>query len=162
MENFTLNENLKRLEPVHKRCAYCGMNDFSDMADNYFVPVYRKTDSTNLILYQSVKYRKLTLGIPRCAGCKRIHRKVRAITIITAILVFLIIMGGCIWLWEVLGFFIGLFGGGFAAGLTSAFLSRSIAKKYGIPDDDDGAKNSESVRELLNAGWSLIEPSPGD
>lgn len=72
-DTHVLNERLKRLEPITTKCQFCNNNHSTAMNDNYFVPVFKVQDRTNVIVYSSVKFSKLLIGIPRCNGCRDIQ-----------------------------------------------------------------------------------------
>jgi hypothetical protein len=70
---YTLNEKRQRLEPISTLCQYCFKDLSTEMADNYFGTVYNENDRTNIVVYRSVNFQKLGIGIPRCKSCKKIH-----------------------------------------------------------------------------------------
>jgi hypothetical protein len=158
LERHTLNERLKRLEPKETKCTYCNQAESTKMNDNYFVPVFKVQDRTNIIVYSSVKFSKLLIGIPRCASCKEIHhsavRKANVISIISAITI--VVLGFMIWgIFGFFGIFVGIavgFGGSF-------FLSKKFVSDRGILNPKEGAEEDETVQDFVIAGWSFTHPS---
>src|ERR1043165_4868354 len=117
---YTLNKEKKRLEPTDTKCQYCEMEHSTNMEENYFIPLFKENDRTNIIVYRSVKYSKIPVGIPRCRTCLDIHQQsankgaLQAWGIGAAIFAFfLLIGGGAIAIGLVLCILIGLFGTGY-------------------------------------------------
>ena len=81
-----LNEKLKRLEPIEKKCIFCSYNNMVSMDDCYFVPLFKENDRTNIIVYRSVKYSKILIGISRCSTCAAIHEAAKTKATIYAVL----------------------------------------------------------------------------
>jgi hypothetical protein len=164
MENskHVLNKQLKRIEPVSKKCSFCLEGTMDDMSESYFVPVFRENDRTNIIVYRSVKYQKIDIGIPRCKACKAIHvsSKTKALIIslaaAMAIITFMIfnflnfhavVSVALFFLSAVTGF------GGYA------YLQNIFSRNAGISSLKDGAENDTLVQDFINQGWSLKQPS---
>ena len=153
-----LNEQLKRLEPIEKSCQYCGQGNSENMNENYFVPVFKEQDRTNVIVYRSVKYKKVLIGIPRCHSCLEIHNaaanKAKLYSwigaVITMVLCFMI-GGGFIVAGIILLLLIGFLG--------SHLLEKDFVRKNGIHTKLDGAKENETVQEFIIQGWSFTQPS---
>jgi hypothetical protein len=156
-----INESLKRLEPVDKACQYCsGQGKSENMDENFFVPVFKEEDRTNIVVYRSVKFKKIMIGIPRCPSCLEIHdgagNKAKLWSWVGAIIVFILfcLMGG---------------GGGFVAVglisfiiigiLGSYMLEKQFVRDRGILTKVDGAKENETVQEFIIQGWSFTQPS---
>lgn len=154
-----VNEALKRLEPLDKACQYCGQGNSENMNDNFFVPVFREEDRTNIIVYRSVKFKKVLIGIPRCHSCLEIHYaagdKAKLYSWIGAVVIFILcLMTGAPYT-IVAGIFL-LFLIGF---LGSHLLEKEFVKNRGILPELDGAKENETVQEFIIQGWSFTKPS---
>jgi hypothetical protein len=155
---YTFNQARKRLEPIHTKCQYCDAAHSSDMEENYFVPLFKEQDRTNIVIYRSVKYQKIPVGIPRCSGCMEIHEGAASrgnlIAWVSAILI------------EILCFNIDMVWG-FVAILPCLFLviagsdmiAGKIIREKGILTKLQGAKKSEVVQDLVISGWSFTQPS---
>ncbi len=153
-----LNEQKKRLEPIERKCSYCGVNNFDEMDDNYFVPLFKEKDRTNIIVYRSVKFSKILIGIPRCKMCLEIHQSAARVAtyyawgIGIAVLILTILMGGFWFFGGVLScIFIGVF--------TPILIKNKIATKKGILTELEGAKQNELVQDFVINGWSFTQPS---
>jgi len=155
---YVFNQARKRLEPTDTQCQYCETGHSSSMEDNFFLELYKEKDRTNIIVYRSVKYQKIPVGISRCKSCRDIHEK--AETKAT-----LISVGIAIAL-EVILFKIDLLFG--MIGLVAAFVIIFAGRDYfqskfsedkGITPKVDGAKRNEAVQDLVMSGWSFTQPS---
>jgi hypothetical protein len=159
LQKHTLNERLKRLEPIDTKCCYCSVANSTRMNDNYFVPVFKVQDRTNIIVYSSVKFSKLLIGIPRCASCKEIHqsavRKANVIAIISAIVVLVL----CSMIWGFFGGVAGVFLGCLTGFGGSFFLTKKFVSDQGVLNLKEGAEQDETVQDFIIAGWSFTHPS---
>ena len=159
MESHVLNEQLKRLEPKETLCRFCNERHSEKMDRNYFAPVFKEVDRTELVVYSSVKFKKIEIGIPRCNHGFVIHTG-------SSFNGWLIGLGICTVL-AILGFIIfGIFGF-FSfivcfvlAFITPFFISDMLVKKKGILTEKDGAKKEPLVQEFVISGWSMTQPSP--
>jgi hypothetical protein len=153
-----LNQSLKRLEPIDKQCYYCLENDSVSMNDNYFIPIFKEQDRTNIVVYSSVKYSKVMIGIPRCTRCKAVHDAAKTKANIYAWLgavVFIVLsfmIFGVNGMFAILpAIFIG-FGG-------AHFLQKKIISDNGILGTKEGAEQNATIQEFIIAGWSFTQPS---
>lgn len=160
MEKHVLNERLKRIEPVETLCQFCNRKHSEDMNSNYFVPLFRVEDRTYLVVYSSVKFKKIFIGIPRCSDCKKVHNDTNiypwAISFIAGL--FFIILSF---------FFLGLLYGLYSmviiltiAIITPLILVDRILKKKGVLRRKEAVKKDALVQDLVINGWSLTQPSP--
>jgi hypothetical protein len=155
---YIFNKQRKRLEPTITKCQYCETGNSTSMEDNYFIPLFKENDRTNVIVYRSVKYSKIPVGIPRCTSCKSIHILAagRAAQISWAVAIAVVILGFAIWgIWGIFGIFAGLvigFGG-------SDFLQDKLVRDKGIYTKSEGAKQNEAVQDLVINGWSFTQPT---
>lgn len=161
-ETHIVNQHLKRIEPVSKKCGFCYNGTSQQMDDNYFVPVFKENDRTNIIVYRSVKYQKIDVGIPRCADCKTVHQKAKTkaliISLIAALAILAIMIYNFLDLHAVIS--VGLF---FLAAITGfggyVYLQNTFSRKAGIASLKDGAESDALVQDFLMQGWSLKQPS---
>jgi hypothetical protein len=163
IDNYTYNETYKRFEPQEKKCTYCGSSTVKSIDDCYYIPLFMTKDSTNLVVYRSVKFAKILIGIPRCSGCKKIHENASykaaliswgaAIALIAVLFYNMIAVGGVV---LALGFiaaiFIGIYG------------TQHLKDKFAVDNDiytlKDGAETNEIIQDLVISGWSLEQPAP--
>lgn len=162
IENYSFNEHYKRFEPNETKCTYCQQDHMKNMNDSYFIPLFVTNDRTNIVVYRSVKYSKILIGIPRCSSCKSIHEKATTKS--------QLITGGCIILvitflvynFMVLNAFV-VVGGIFAMIFGGIYGSKKMTDSFVIGHDiytvQDGAEKNEVVREFIIAGWSFTQPS---
>jgi len=159
---YVLNERLKRIEPNSKKCSFCYDGTTESINDCYFVPVFKENDRTNIVVYRSVKYSKIDIGIPRCTNCKAIHQASKKRAAVLSSLGALVVIAFTIYnfldihpivsvLLLFLSAFIG-FGG-------YAFLQNTFTRKAGINTLKEGAENDAMVQDFLIKGWSLTQPS---
>jgi len=154
-----VNDVLKRLEPFDKACQYCGQGNSEDMNENFFVPVFKEQDRTNIVVYRSVKYKKILIGIPRCHSCLEIHNsagnKAKLWAWVGAVVVFILcLLTGAPFV-IIAGIFLLIFGGFFGSHL----LEKQFVRDRGILTKLDGAKENETVQEFIIQGWSFTQPS---
>ena len=154
-----LNEKLKRLEPVEKACIFCNVNTMANMEDCYFVPLFKEKDRTNIIVYRSVKYSKILIGIPRCSTCAAIHESAKkkatmyAILSAAGIFVFSLLFQNA-WV-GIVGFMAGMF----SLVALPNYFQRKIVFKKDIVDMQRGAEINDTVQDFVIGGWSFTQPS---
>jgi hypothetical protein len=154
---YNLNPTSKRLEPQETKCAFCHDGQSTEMDDNCFVPLFREEDRTNVVVYRSVKFKKVPVGIPRCKDCKLIHEKSSTIAafigwgsgvlLVIMAFVFFGFLG-------IFSFFFGLMTGVF----LTRFIENKLVRNKGIPTIKDATMENEAVQELVLNGWSLTQP----
>jgi hypothetical protein len=157
--NHTFNEKLKRLEPTGKKCAFCAENSMTSMNDCYFVPLYNEKDRTNIIVYRSVKYAKIDIGLARCSSCKQIHESAKDRAFLYAVLIFIGTWGLAYLLFGIIGAVFGL-----GVAIVAALISSQFFRDRIITDKDiftlrEGAENDETVRDFIIEGWSFNAPA---
>jgi hypothetical protein len=154
-----LNESLKRLEPHDKACEYCGQGNSENMNENFFVPVFKEEDRTNIVVYRSVKFKKILIGIPRCPGCLEIHNtsasRAKLFSWIGAVIIFIL----CLMTVSAYIIFAGIFLLFLVGFLGSHLLEKQFVRNRGILPKMDGAKENETVQEFIIHGWSFTQPS---
>jgi hypothetical protein len=155
---YILNKEKKRLEPSETKCQYCEVEHSTNMEENYFVPLFKENDRTNIIVYRSVKYSKIPVGIPRCRTCLEIHQQstskasLQAWGIAAAIVVLSFIIWGIGGIFAIIaGIFIGFLGTG--------YLESKIVRDRGIFTKKQGAERNPAVQELILDGWTFTQPT---
>jgi hypothetical protein len=158
IRNYTFDEAYKRFEPHDHKCTYCGEAEMENMNDCYFVPLIVEDDKSNIVVYKSVEYSKILIGIPRCHSCKEIHydAKNKAITIsmVSVILLLGLLLYNFVNLNTflfMLGIFTVIFGGIYG----SAKLTERYVANKGIYTVQYGAETNEVVRNLVISGWTF-------
>ncbi|QOG03346.1 hypothetical protein [Flavobacterium sp. MDT1-60] len=162
IRNYTFDEAYKRFEPHDHKCTYCGEAEMENMNDCYFVPLFVEGDRTNIVVYRSVKYSKVLIGIPRCRSCKDIHYDAKNKAVTISVVSVIILLGLLLYNFMnlnafvfILGIFATIFGGIYG---SSKLAERYVANK-GIYTLQDGAETNEVVQDLVIAGWSFTMPT---
>lgn len=153
-----VNDQLKRLEPQDTKCVFCGTRHSRNMEDNVFVPVFKEQDRTNVIVYRSVKYQKIPIGLPRCESCLQIHaaagRKSKSIAWTAAAVIIVASIG----MWGVFGI-LSIFAGVLVGFGGAQLLENKFVRDQGILTKMDGAKENETVQDFIINGWSFSQPA---
>jgi hypothetical protein len=154
----TINKEKKRLEPSDTKCQYCEVEHSTNMEENYFIPLFKENDRTNIVVYRSVKYSKIPVGIPRCSTCLEIHKQsaskaaLQAWGIGAGITIFFWLIGGtAAVIGTIIGIVIGIFGTG--------YLTNRITVNRGIFTKKQGAERNPTVQELILDGWTFTQPT---
>jgi hypothetical protein len=157
---YNFNEQLKRFEPLEKKCSYCvEKNENSSIDTAYYVTLYKEQDRTNVVVYRSVKFQKISIGITRCQSCKNFHvvaggtSKIYAWIGAVVLFILCIVFMGYVGI--LVGFFVALLTGLFG----SHFLEKKLVEDKGIFTELEGAKTNTVVQELVISGWSLTQPT---
>lgn len=137
-------------------CFFCGTNTITP-AFNAEVPVFRLTSYTHLGVARRFEYDKLTITVPRCPGCLKVHAKMRIReknAIITGAITGFVLgipTAGGAGITAVIGGFTGHWVSGWYSRILCARrktkpLKRAILKSY-VP-----------IAALLSEGWRLDKP----
>jgi uncharacterized protein (UPF0212 family) len=157
-----LNERLKRIEPNSKKCSYCFDGNVESINDCYFVPVFKENDRTNIIVYRSVKYSKIEVGIPRCPNCRSIHEAAKKKALLISLLAALAVLAFTIYNFLNVHPFVSvvlLFTSGIVGFGGYVYLQNTFSRKAGINTLKEGAENDVLVQDFLMKGWKLTQPS---
>jgi hypothetical protein len=161
-ETHVVNERLKRIEPLSKKCGFCYSGQAHDLDSCYFMPVFKENDRTNVIVYRSVKYQKIDIGIPRCADCMSIHtaakRKALLISLLGALAIAAFMIYNFMNFHAVISValtFLSIFTGFYGYG----YLQHTFSGNAGISSLKDGAKSDVLVQDFLMKGWTLNQPT---
>ncbi len=158
---YILNEKRKRLEPTSTLCQYCYKAFTEEMSDNYFAPIYNEKDRTNIVVYRSVKFQKILIGIPRCKKCKAIHHNSAMYSWIIGFalavgLVFLLNLFVDNIVYKIF-FSILLFVPTLI--LTPSIFATILSARSGIFSEKEGAEREPQVMQMLREGWTLSHPT---
>jgi hypothetical protein len=156
--NYIFNEQQKRLDPLEKKCAFCNKAQVENVADCYFAPVFMTKDRTYLVVYSSVKYAKILIGIPRCRSCKKIHENAKVKATILSIIAGIAIAVLGVMSMSVPLVLVGFFGGVFTAVFGSMYGKHWFATQKGIKALNEAAQENELIKKFLSSGWSLKQP----
>jgi hypothetical protein len=158
IRNYTFDEAYKRFEPHDHKCTYCRQAEMENVNDCYFVPLIVEDDKSNIVVYKSVEYSKILIGIPRCHSCKEIHydAKNKAITIsmVSVILLLGLLLYNFVNL-NTFVFMLGIFSVIFGGIYGSAKLTERYVANKGIYTVQYGAETNEVVRNLVISGWTF-------
>lgn len=168
METHVYNEQKKCFDPIDNRCMCCGKGFSHGENDNFYIRLYKPKDWKNTLLYRSVEYHWINIGVARCANCKRIQKKAilysllyalgigLGIAIIGVVMVFALDMRTLGMAVIVLGIIASILLG----------LSKSVDReaeyleKKGVLSKEHAVQEYEEVAKLVREGWSFEEPSP--
>ncbi|MEO5685014.1 MAG: hypothetical protein ABIQ88_20385 [Chitinophagaceae bacterium] len=159
LDKHVFNERLKRLEPVDRKCYYCAEQDCQDMNDCYFVPLFKEQDRTNIVVYRSVKFKKIMVGIPRCKICLAIHQALgnKAIFYAIGLAAGIALMGFLIF--DLFGIIMSVMAGTITGLVACKPIVNKLIDKAGILNLEEGAQTNETVQSFVIAGWSFSQPA---
>jgi transcription elongation factor Elf1 len=157
-ERHRANEQLKRLEPTDPSCIFCGKASSTSMEDNHFQTIFSVTGSTDVIIFSSIKYKKVDVGVARCKNCTAVHEKMfqKGAYICMALSVPFIVAGAVID--GLFGGLVGLVVAAFILSRCFPFLERYLIHQKGVLTKKEGAKKEPTIKALLQSGWSFKEP----
>jgi len=160
-EKYKLNQKRKRLEPTETLCKFCNKGHSEEMNKNYFAPLYNVKDRTSLIVYSSVKFNKIHIGIPRCNECVLIHSNsfMKAIFISVLLIAMFILILYLLSSEIVLVIFFSILIFSATIVLGPKLISNILIRNKGILTEKEGAKKDPLVKQMINDGWSLTQPS---
>ena len=152
-----LNEKRKRLEPTDTQCYYCGKKESTNMNDNYFIPLFKEADRTNIVVYRSVKFQKIKVGIPRCSECLKLHNDADSKASVYVLLAVIIISVIAFMAFGPLGILVlipvGILGYAFQPS-----VEKKLVVKENILNKREGAEKNDTVRGFIISGWSFNQP----
>lgn len=158
LPKYNYNEGLKRFEPKEKRCSYCFKNESQNINNYDFIKLYKVNDRTNFIIYRSLQYEQIEIGISRCNECVEFHQDASRKSPILKYAVYILI----------LIFVLPVFGlKTFVIGITLSILlfyylhKRSLKNKK--PSErltlKQGITSNETIQNLVFSGWIFDKPS---
>lgn len=153
------NESEKRFEPLEKICQFCLYEKALDMEKNYFRPVFKVVNRSNLIVYSSVKYNEVSVGISRCLSCYEIHKHSKRNSFILSISLALIFIYLGFKIYGIYGIF-AIILSPIIIFLIPSLLIPYLISKSGIRTTDECVKSDPFIRDLILNGWSLSGPNP--
>jgi hypothetical protein len=160
LPNYQFNEQLKRFEPLEKKCSYCiEHNENSSIDTAYYIDLYKEQDRTNIIVYRSVKFQKISIGVTRCNSCKNFHIAAKGTSKMYAWGLAVVVFISSIVLLKFMGFIIGFLGGMLVGFLGSYLLEKKFVEDKGILTMVEGAKTNPVIQEFVISGWSFTQPS---
>jgi hypothetical protein len=158
-DKHVFNERLKRLEPVDKKCYYCAEEECEQVNDCYFVPLFKEQDRTNIVVYRSVKYSKVLVGIPRCKKCLALHQSLQRKATYYSIGIGLAISLLGFLMFESFGQILSVIIGIIVGAVSYKPLANSFIDRAGILNQEEGAHTSETVQAFVNGGWTFTQPA---
>lgn len=161
-QKHKLNEQLKRIEPCSSKCSYCDKGIVSNVNDCYYVPIYKVRERENIIVYSSVTFSKLLLGIPRCHFCKQIHDKAQKkaflFSLVVAVAVLIYAVYSFLDIPVVISIFLLLLSG--AAGFGGyVYLEDRFAINADCMPKHRGPEKDDLIKEFRKGGWILGKPA---
>jgi hypothetical protein len=161
-EKYIVNETLKRIEPLEKKCSYCRKKEMTLVDNCFFQTLFFEEGRSNYLIARRVKFNKVSIGVPRCETCRSIHEgangKAQKYIFIAAgiilILPFLFTFSikalddGIIP--AIIVLILGLY--------YKNYIAEKIVFRTDILDEKVGAQYSVIVQEFLNEGWQYEKP----
>ena len=152
-------QNRQEREKRTEICYYCKKN----IANIQFSPIktFYKETGRSYFPKRKILYQTITISIPRCEKCYKIHNGGAFIFMILPIVSFALlglILGLTIWsMWMLC-----ILAGGFFGGIIGSFLSfldkSIIAKESGVKMETD-ISDFDPIRTLFKNNWSCTKPS---
>lgn len=116
----------------------------------------------NVLVYRSVNFSKLQLGISRCVQCKSTHagaqRKAFIISAIAAIIILAFAIFSFLEIPAAISIFLILLSGAVGFG-GYIYLEDNFAKKAGCLPKHRGPEIDPLVKEFRKNGWILAKPT---
>ncbi len=169
MDTHIFNETEKKLEPIDNRCMCCGRGFSRGENDNFYIPIFKEKDRTNLVVYRSVKFNKVEIGVSRCPECKRTHKKVKTKAILEVVQLSLLSLtllpllgwGLTTLLNNIIPFFVLFF-----IGLGMMFLwiylfprfEQRYARQHHVLSRREAAMEYDLVSSMIAEGWTFDQP----
>jgi len=161
-EKYVINQTLKRIEPLEKKCSFCRIKEMSLIDSCFFQTLFFEQKRSNYLVVKKVNFNKVSIGVPRCESCRSIHEGADA-----KAKKYIFIAAGII---LVLPFLLTLSLDTFTDGIIPAlivliigflcknYLSEKIVFKADILSEKNGAQYSVIVQDFLEEGWQYEQP----
>jgi hypothetical protein len=161
-EKYVVNETLKRIEPLEKKCNYCRKKEMTLMDSCFFQTLFFEEKRSNYLVVRKVKFNKVSIGVPRCESCKTIHDEAH-----TKAQKYIFIAAGILF---ILPFLLSFSFDSFFDGLIPAvivliagfvfknYLVEKIVFRTDILSEKVGAEYSKIVQNFLEEGWQYEQP----
>lgn len=158
LSKYNFNESLKRFEPKEKRCGYCFQNESENINNYDFIKLYKVQDRTNFVIYRTLKYEEMEIGISRCNDCVEFHEEASRKSPILKYAIYLLIL---IFVLPVFG--LKVFVVGIALSLALFFFLHKYGKKSTVSNErltlKQGIASNETIQDLVLSGWIFDKPS---
>jgi uncharacterized protein (UPF0212 family) len=159
MEDFIFNEREKRLEPKSNQCAFCKQDTVSDMDDCHYMPIFKEINRTNIVIYRSIEYSQIDIGVPRCNSCMKNHESTDLKATFHIAILVVLIFSICYFLQsDDVILILGLILGSVTILLGRFFLKEFYLTKTNFSIGLVEAKKSNTIKDFLLLGWSLKQP----
>lgn len=158
-ETHILNEELKRFEPIGNTCGFCRGGVSTKEEEDYYYPLFKETDRTNIVVYKSVKFKKIDIGTSRCSRCYKIHKQNLLYGRVVALLLVLFpaLLLGQISI--VYGFFYAVPAAIFMLSLVPRVVADWSTKSEDIRTEKEGVLANNLVKKMLSDGWVFYQPT---
>jgi len=149
----------------------CGEGFSRGVEDNYYIPLFKESDRTNLLVYRNVKYSQINVGVTRCAKCKELQKTAKTKSVFYGIGVgigvaaFSIAVGFALDMFLdliIIGSILALIGviAGVFIGLSKANdYEEKILNSNKVLTRENAARRYPIVEALLSDGWTFIVPT---
>jgi hypothetical protein len=152
-----MNSEEKRMEPKATLCCFCKQAHSTAMHENYFVDVYREQKRTNIVVYRSVNFNQIKIGIPRCTECMNTHYNSSIYASVIAVVGIVSLVVLSFYIHILLGFIAFLLSLGVIA-VIQPIIANKMIHQSGILTKRECAEDDPMVVDLIVNGWSLNKP----
>ncbi len=158
LEAYLHNYKLNRLEPLDSRCCFCHRNESETEDSHYYIKLYKVNNRIRLLVYNSIKYSSINIGVARCKKCFEIHPKARIISNIYAWVVAIVVALIFVFIFNPMSSIVGFMIGFFIGYTSSIYVEEKIFLKHDILSINKGTKNIAKVTQYLLEGWTIEKP----
>ena len=161
-EKYVVNQTLKRIEPIEKKCSYCRKKEMSLMDSCFFQTLYLEQKRANYLVVRKVNFNKVSIGVPRCESCKSIHdesgTKAKKYIFIATGIILILPMLFSFSLDTLTSAIIPALIVLIAGFLLKNYITEKIVFNTDILSEKVGAEYSVIVQEFLEEGWQYEQP----
>jgi hypothetical protein len=158
LSKYNYNESLNRFEPKEKRCGYCFQNESENINNYDFIKLYKVKDRTNFVIYRSLKYEEMEIGISRCNTCVEFHEEASRKSPILKYAAYMLIL-----IFVLPAFGVKVFIVGISLSVVLFFVLHKYATKKNNPKErltlKQGITSNETIQDLVISGWIFDKPS---
>ena len=139
-------------------CWFCGIKP-PDESSEYSIKIYKvNSRSNNYLSRNTVQYSSLSVNIPRCCECQKVHDQSSAKLV--GALISCASFGLLFVLFDDGNWFAGLLVGGIIGWIIGAILERLQISKAKIKDIKQSTiSNYPALNKMLREGWQFSEPT---
>lgn len=159
LKEYKINGTHRRIVPLNKLCWYCKNGESRNTYTDYYIRMYLVKERKNFIVYRSVKFKDISVGVSRCKKCYDIHQKASSSGWKYILLAVALIGGLITYVWGIFAVIFFLFAIPVAIIYGPLYVDNLITKKSGILSDEIGAKQVPLIQAMKNNNWDFqVDP----